>query len=128
MPLRSKTKGIRIAKPKKVYKSKSAPSNSTHMQLWFNDEQIGRIERFKNDENDRRHLHSKENRLHRYNVIPMLVDMGLEFRKNKVYVPEDLKGLLLNKPKFLIALLKAEKAMEEVHKLIIKVQEAGEQD
>jgi hypothetical protein len=101
---------------------KSPPENSTQLQLYFDNKQYAKIESEVAEENTRRGLIGKHNKLYKYQVIPILIDHGMSFKNHEVYVPEEKRRDLMKDEKFSNLYAKAQLAMENLkihmHKLL----------
>lgn len=91
----------------------AAKTDTAKLQIEFQGEQYKNIIAAATEENNRMGLVKRKEKIHTYQMVPVLIDQGLLFRKGHVYVPEDKRKLFMKNEKFSKLLAKAQLAMED---------------
>jgi hypothetical protein len=72
-------------------------------------------------ENRRQGFVKRQDKIHTYDMVQKLAAQGIEYRKGKVYVPEDKLKTFMKDDKFSKLLAKAQVANEELHAYMEKL-------
>lgn len=94
-------------------KEKTAPAVSTaKLQIAFDAAQYKKIAEAATEDNDRMGLIKRNEKIHQYQMIPVLINQGLAHRRGEIYIPEDKKKLFMRDVRFSELLAKAQVAVE----------------
>lgn len=87
---------------------------AAQMQLSLDPEVYRQVQRTADDENDRRGLVTRKEKVHIKNMVPTLIQDGLAFRKHEIYIPKDKEKELMKSDRYSRLYAKAQVAMSEL--------------
>ncbi len=113
------TKNTEEKQPRKKRTTKPKPivaepkEKGITRQIEFETTLYGNINQLTENENNRRKLFLRSNRIHIQDMIPSLVEEGLRYRKGEIFTPDDKEYVFSNDDQWLKLKAKAQIAMRE---------------
>ena len=92
---------------------KQKDPNLIKLQLEFEPKLYGKVIETATTDNSRMNLVKRDEKIHTYQMIHVLIQDGLNYRNHEIYAPDDMKKSFAKDEKYQRLLAKAQVALEE---------------